>query len=339
MIRDGVVTEGSHASVIGVLDGTIRTHPTNHLILPGITRAIVLDMARGFGIPVSEEPIAEPDIERLDELFLAGTTTDVMPIVRVNDHPVRVAGDAAELDLRFPNRELRTPQGRAFGDFSAIDAGTAVAPHNPHRRVSRASSLPYLGATGIVTEEATPLSAGWRPTIATFGWRPSAMWVAERGLPESLYYFGRWRGDWARRRWPQLRRFMLRAFKIVRRHPWRSSLAVRWAYGLRLTLPIACGAARLPIPIYLIGSAISCLTWSFAFTVIGWAFGRTTLIVLGHVRRYESYLIAAIVWPWRSRFGDAKETRRRRSRQVLAAGDTGPIPKSRVPTPATPDEN
>jgi len=102
MIRDGVVTEGSHANVIGVLDGTIRTHPTNHLILPGITRAIVLDMARGFGIPVSEEPIAEGDIGRLDELFLAGTTTDVMPIVRVNDQPV-AGGVPGPITLRLLN--------------------------------------------------------------------------------------------------------------------------------------------------------------------------------------------------------------------------------------------
>jgi D-alanine transaminase len=88
MIRDGVVTEGSHANVVGVLDGTIRTHPTNHLILPGITRSIVLDIARQRGIPVSEEPIGERDIPRLKELFLVGTTTDVMPIVRVDDRPV-----------------------------------------------------------------------------------------------------------------------------------------------------------------------------------------------------------------------------------------------------------
>ena len=88
MIRDGVVTEGSHANVVGVLDGAIRTHPTNHLILPGITRAIVLDLARGLGVPVSEEPIAERDIPRLEEVFLVGTTTDVMPIVRVDDRPV-----------------------------------------------------------------------------------------------------------------------------------------------------------------------------------------------------------------------------------------------------------
>jgi len=88
MIRDGVITEGSHANVAGVLDGTIRTHPTNHLILPGITRAIVLDIARELGIPVSEEPISERDIPRLEELFLLGTTTDVMPIVRIDDKPV-----------------------------------------------------------------------------------------------------------------------------------------------------------------------------------------------------------------------------------------------------------
>lgn len=207
-----------------------------------------------------------------------------------------------------------------------------VATTQPHTAefLERLWAYLTLGATGIVTEEATPLIGGLAAhnrhlrLAAVCLWVAGGTWLAGIGL----YYFGRWRGDWARRRWPQLRRFMLRAFKIVRRHPWRSSLAVRWAYGLRLTLPIACGAARLPIPIYLIGSAISCLTWSFAFTVIGWAFGRTTLIVLGHVRRYESYLIAAIVvalaiafWVMRKKHVEDEVV------EVLAAGDTGPIPK------------
>jgi D-alanine transaminase len=88
MIRDGVVTEGSHANVLGVIDGVIRTHPTNHLILPGITRALVLDMARASGVPVVEQAFSERDIPRLEELFLAGTTADVMPIVRVDEKPV-----------------------------------------------------------------------------------------------------------------------------------------------------------------------------------------------------------------------------------------------------------
>jgi membrane protein DedA with SNARE-associated domain len=120
--------------------------------------------------------------------------------------------------------------------------------------------------------------------------------------------------------------------KTVRRHPWRSSVAVRWAYGLRLTLPIACGAARIPYWLYAIGSAVSCITWSFVFTLLGWGFGRTTLIVLGHVRRYENYLVAAILialavvfWVMRKRHVEREVV------EVLASGDTGQIPKQQRP--------
>ncbi len=88
MVRHGIVTEGSHANVIGVLDGIIRTHPTTNLILPGVTRAVVLDIARRLGIPVSETALQERDLSRLEELFIVGTTGDVMPIVRLNDQPV-----------------------------------------------------------------------------------------------------------------------------------------------------------------------------------------------------------------------------------------------------------
>jgi membrane protein DedA with SNARE-associated domain len=154
-----------------------------------------------------------------------------------------------------------------------------------------------LGATGIITEEATPLIGGlaahdrYLRLSMVMASIAIGTWVADIGL----YYVGRWRGRWARQRWPRLRTWMVRTFKVVRRHPWRVSVAVRWAYGLRLTLPIACGAARVPLPVYLIGSAISCITWSVIFTLLGWAFGRTTLIVLGHVRRYENYLVGFIV--------------------------------------------
>jgi len=191
-----------------------------------------------------------------------------------------------------------------------------------------------LGMTGIITEEATPLIGGLAAhnrhlrLTAVVMWVSVGTWLASVGL----YYLGRWRGHWARRRWPSVRRLLVRAFKIVRRHPWRSSLAVRWAYGLRMTLPIACGAARLPLPIYLIGSAVSCFTWSFVFTLLGWGFGRTTLIVLGHVRRYENYLIAAIFvavgiafWLVRKKHVEDEVV------EVLASGDTAEMPAVSVP--------
>lgn len=85
MVRDGVVTEGSHTNVVGVLDGELRTHPTNHLILAGVTRGLVLGIARSLNMPVREQALAEHDAARVSELFLVGTTTDVMPVVRLND--------------------------------------------------------------------------------------------------------------------------------------------------------------------------------------------------------------------------------------------------------------
>jgi D-alanine transaminase len=100
MIRDGMATEGSHANVFAVVDGVVRTHPTNHLILPGITRAIVIDLAREMGLSVNEKPITDAELRRASEIFLAGTTTDVMPIVTLDDHPVG-SGAPGEITQRL----------------------------------------------------------------------------------------------------------------------------------------------------------------------------------------------------------------------------------------------
>ena len=211
--------------------------------------------------------------------------------------------------------------------WAATDVGA-------HSSLGRLWEYLSLGATGIITEEATPLIGGLAARSRNLELGAVGLWVAVgtwlAGL--GLYYIGRLRGRWVRRRWPRLRMVMIRAFKIVRRHPWRSSLAVRWAFGLRLTLPIACGAARVPIGPFMIGSAISCLTWAFTFTMLGWAFGQTAMIAVGHVRRYEKDLAAIIIiavvvifWVMRKQHVEDEVV------VVLAAGDAGPIPKISQP--------
>lgn len=85
LIRDGVVTEATHSSVFGIRDGTLFTHPLSNLILPGITRAVVLEICREHAIPCLEEPIANEVLARLDEVFLTGTGSEVMPVVQVNE--------------------------------------------------------------------------------------------------------------------------------------------------------------------------------------------------------------------------------------------------------------
>lgn len=121
MIRDGFVTEGSHANVLGVIDGEIRTHPLNNLILPGITRAVVLDIARSLGIPVREDALTKDELSRLDECFLAGTTADVMPIVRIDERPV-ANGQPGPITTKL-YREFRAYMDAACG---AAHAGTPI---------------------------------------------------------------------------------------------------------------------------------------------------------------------------------------------------------------------
>ena len=88
LIRDGVVTEGTKTNFFGVVDGSLRTHPLDSHILPGITRSVLRDLAREVNIDLDETPIRSDEIPRLSELFLTGTTTDVMPVVKLDDKPV-----------------------------------------------------------------------------------------------------------------------------------------------------------------------------------------------------------------------------------------------------------
>ena len=87
-IRDGVITEGSHTNVFGVVDGELRTYPRCNYILPGITRDVVLELAAEEGVNVREAPILQQEIGRLDELFVTGTTSDVTPIIALDGRPI-----------------------------------------------------------------------------------------------------------------------------------------------------------------------------------------------------------------------------------------------------------
>ncbi|HEX2165636.1 MAG TPA: D-amino acid aminotransferase [Longimicrobiales bacterium] len=83
-VKDGVLIEGSHSNLFGVLDGTLMTYPSCNYILSGITRTLILEMARKLNIAVAEAPIPWERIEDVEELFLSGTTTEVMPVSHVD---------------------------------------------------------------------------------------------------------------------------------------------------------------------------------------------------------------------------------------------------------------
>ena len=86
--RNGIVTEGSSSNVAIVRDGMIVTHPANELILHGITRAVVCELAEQLGIPLTEKGYSVEELFNADEAFLMSTTSEVMPIVHCDGRPV-----------------------------------------------------------------------------------------------------------------------------------------------------------------------------------------------------------------------------------------------------------
>ncbi len=88
LVKDGQVTEGAVSNVMAVLAGAVITAPEGPQILSGITRGVVLELARKDGIPVQERPIPQSDLFRVDELFLTGTTVEVIGVVKVNDKAI-----------------------------------------------------------------------------------------------------------------------------------------------------------------------------------------------------------------------------------------------------------
>jgi D-alanine transaminase len=84
LVRDGIAIEGTHQNFWGVIDGAVVTHPETNLILSGITRGVVLEIARELGFPVEERAIQVEELAGADELFFTGTTGEVRPCVRVD---------------------------------------------------------------------------------------------------------------------------------------------------------------------------------------------------------------------------------------------------------------
>jgi branched-chain amino acid aminotransferase len=84
----GDLAECSQSNLFVVQAGRVRTPPLAAGLLPGITRAFVLELCRDLGIPAGEEVLHDQDLTGADEAFLTSTTREIVPIVRVDGRPV-----------------------------------------------------------------------------------------------------------------------------------------------------------------------------------------------------------------------------------------------------------
>jgi D-alanine transaminase len=86
--RGNEVTEGSSSNIFIVKNGVIITHESNHFILKGISKDVILQICSEKGISVKERTFSLAELEQADEVFLSSTTAEVMPIVEINGNKV-----------------------------------------------------------------------------------------------------------------------------------------------------------------------------------------------------------------------------------------------------------
>lgn len=84
LVKEGVVTEGSVSNVMVVRRGRLVTAPEGPRILSGVTRQVVLDLARKEGIPVEERYASLQELYTADEVFLTGTTVEILGVVGID---------------------------------------------------------------------------------------------------------------------------------------------------------------------------------------------------------------------------------------------------------------
>ncbi|HEX7086213.1 MAG TPA: D-amino acid aminotransferase [Vicinamibacterales bacterium] len=84
----GRIAECSQSNLFVVRNGVVSTPPLDAGLLPGITRAFVLELCLELGIPAAENDLDVDGLLGADEAFLTSTTREIVPIVQVDDAPI-----------------------------------------------------------------------------------------------------------------------------------------------------------------------------------------------------------------------------------------------------------
>ena len=88
MFRDGYLSEASSSNVLVVRGRTVCAPPNNHLVLPGTTNDVVIELVRKARIPFEAREIHEDEVRTADEIWLTSATKEVLAVTRLDGRPV-----------------------------------------------------------------------------------------------------------------------------------------------------------------------------------------------------------------------------------------------------------
>src|SRR3990172_2740585 len=89
---EGFVAEGTISNIFMVKGGVLRTPILSVGILEGVTRGLVLDLARNENIPVQESAFSPQELIGADECFITNSTMEIMPVTLIDAKPIGNSG-------------------------------------------------------------------------------------------------------------------------------------------------------------------------------------------------------------------------------------------------------
>ena len=106
---EGTVADGPGENIFVIKDGQITTPDLSASILPGITRATVMQIAADLGYPVVEKEIIRTELYLADEIFMTGTAAEITPLRSVDD---QLVGDPGPITLEIQQAYADCVRGR-----------------------------------------------------------------------------------------------------------------------------------------------------------------------------------------------------------------------------------
>ena len=84
LIKNHMLSEGTASNVFIVKNDVLITPPTGHKLLPGITRDLVIEIAKNNAILVEEREVKESELYAADEIWMTSSTREIAPVIRLN---------------------------------------------------------------------------------------------------------------------------------------------------------------------------------------------------------------------------------------------------------------
>ena len=149
---------------------------------------------------------------------------------------------------------------------------------------------------GILEGETVFVAAGYAISREYLAPLPTFLAAVAGGtLGDFAYYLlGRFAGQRIIRTFAVLRRPRARAVLLLRRWGRATAFLTRFAYGLRIILPLSIGAARFPLLVFLLFNLLGSMAFAASYLSLGYLFGETLEELLGRVKAYEGTILLGV---------------------------------------------